>query len=145
MGVTCALNAVQPVGRTTTRTRHALGQGTLIISGWGMAYTEGMFQGLRSQIKVWAVTAQVCAGGDARVCVLLGGTVRAHARGWLPNALQSCRYVYPVELTDRCFSFAVDVQTRPYYTWAGRTHEWPFPTAYSLFFCRVYPTMECSV
>ena len=110
--------------------------------------TEGMIQGLRSRIKVWAVTAQVCAGGNTQVCVRLGGTVRAHARGWLPSALQSRRCVYPVGLTDGGFSFARDVRTRPYYTWAGRIHEWLFPTACSLaffFFCRVYPTMECSV
>ena len=46
------------------------------------------------------MTAQVCAGGDAWVCVAVGGTVRAHARSWLPSASQSLRRVYPVGVTD---------------------------------------------
>ena len=41
----------------------------------------------------------MCAGADARVCVAVGGTVRVHARGWLPSALQSCTCVYPVGVT----------------------------------------------
>ena len=36
-----------------------------------------------------------------RGCVWrLGRTVRAHAHGWLPSALQSRRWVYPVGVTD---------------------------------------------
>ena len=43
--------------------------------------------------------AQVCAGGDARVCVALGGALRAHACDWLPSALQSRRCAYHVGVT----------------------------------------------
>ena len=46
------------------------------------------------------MTAQVCAAGDARVCVAVSGRVRAHACGLLPSALQSRKCVYPVRVTD---------------------------------------------
>ena len=49
--------------------------------------------------KYEAVTAQVCAGGDARVCRGWGGAVRAHAHGSLPSVLQFRRCVYIVGVT----------------------------------------------
>ena len=55
--------------------------------------------GICPRIKGRDVTAQVCAGGDVR----LEGwwwTVRAHARGLLPSALQSRRCVYPAGVID---------------------------------------------
>ena len=61
---------------TTTRTRRAYGGGVQV----GGAHPERMYQELRPRIKVRAVTAQVCAGGDARLGVVVVGGLGSRAR-----------------------------------------------------------------
>ena len=90
------------------------------------------------------MTAQVCAGGDARVCVAVRGRDRTHARGWFPIALQSRKCVYPVRVTDGSLLSRVMSELAP--ITLGRdefTSDLPYFTY--LFICRVYHTIECSV
>ena len=66
----------------------------------GGVHPERMYQGLRPRMKV-ELRREARLGGDRR------WSVRAHVRGWLPSALQSCRCVYPVGVTDRGLSSRV--------------------------------------
>ena len=95
-------------------------------------HTQRMYQELCSRMKARAVTAQVCAGDDARLGVIDWGD----GSGSLARPASECPEVWWV--CESCESdrwrFAVirDVRTFPYYTWAGQTHEWPFLISCSL-------------
>ena len=96
---------------TTIRTRRVLGRCAQIASEWSTP--RGNVSGTSSPNEGRAVTAQVRAGGEAR----LGGdrrwAVRAHVRGWLPSVLQTCRCVYPVRVTDGGLSLRVMSELAP--------------------------------
>ena len=113
---TYVLTAVRRVGRATTRTRRAHGQ-------YGMDTPSESVPGTSSRNKGMSSGGAGGPGSDARF--RLGRAVRAHARGWLPIALQFRRCVSCG--SDRWrLAAARDVRTRPYYTWAGQIHVLPF-------------------
>ena len=63
----------------------------------------GMFQCLCSQIKLGSDGTGVRWRRDASAVGGWGRRFRANARGWLPNALQSRRYAYPMGMIDGGF------------------------------------------
>ena len=108
---TWALSAVQLVGLTTIRTRRPLGRYVRIVSGWGTPR-----ENVSGNSSPNEGTSCDGAGLRWRRCAIGSDrwwAVRAHAHGWLPSVLLSCRCVYPVGVTDEGLPLRVMFELAP--------------------------------